>query len=98
MRKADKDLLALERVFKALSHQSRRQILLIIQFRGGQMTAGQIAARFSHSWPTTTRHLKVLQEAELLTVESEGRERIYRIAHRQLARVQSGFLKWFESE
>ncbi len=96
MRKAEKDLLALDRVFKALAHPSRRQILLIIQFRSGEMTAGQIAKRFSHSWPTTTRHLKVLQEAELLTVESEGRERIYRINHKRLARIQTGFLKWFE--
>ena len=57
--------------------------------------AGQIAKRFSHSWPTTTRHLNVLQEAELLTVESEGRERIYRVDHKRLARMQTGFLKWF---
>ena len=98
MRKAEKDLQALDGAFKALAHASRRQILLIIQFRGGQMTAGEIAARFSHSWPTTTRHLKVLQEAALLTVETEGRERIYRVNHRQLARVRSGFLKWFEGE
>jgi len=96
VRKAEKDLLTLDRVFKALAHQSRRQILLVIQFRGGAMTAGQIAKRFSHSWPTTTRHLNVLQEAELLTVESAGRERIYRIDHKRLARVQTGFLNWFE--
>ena len=47
-------------------------------------------------WPTTTRHLKVLQEAGLLTVEAAGRERIYRLDHRRLARVQTGFLNWFE--
>ena len=95
MRQAEKDLAALDLVFKALAHAARRQILLILQFRGGEMSAGQIARRFSHSWPTTTRHLRVLQEAKLLSVTTEGRERIYRIDHEQLGRLQTGFLRWF---
>jgi hypothetical protein len=43
-------------VFAALDNAARRQILMILHFRGDRMTAGEIADRFSCSWPTTSRH------------------------------------------
>jgi hypothetical protein len=55
------ELEALQAVF-ALAHPARRQILLTVYFRG-EMSAGQIAGRFAHAWPTTTRHLRVLESA-----------------------------------
>ena len=66
------DLAAQEKVFAALAHPQRRQILLVIHFRGGTMTAGQIADRFSCSWPTTTRHLRALESAGLVRVRKSG--------------------------
>ena len=68
---------ATESVFVALAHPSRRHILLTLQFRGGEMSAGEIAERFGCSWPTTTRHLNILREAELISVVRRGRERVY---------------------
>lgn len=59
------------------------------------MTAGEIAKRFSCSWPTTTRHLKVLQQAGLVRVEKQGRERIYVLVQDRLAVVRE-WLGWFE--
>ncbi len=67
-------------VFAALAHESRRQILLVLHFRGGRATAGEIAQRFACTWPTTTRHLKVLIDAGLVRVEKRGRERWYELA------------------
>src|SRR5688572_18952400 len=67
----------LERVFGALAHASRRHILVVLSARGGHMSAGEIADRFACSWPTTTRHLKVLVEAGLVHVTPQGRERLY---------------------
>jgi DNA-binding transcriptional ArsR family regulator len=32
-----------------------------------------LAARFQHSWPTTTWHLKVLEDAGLVSMQYEGR-------------------------
>jgi DNA-binding transcriptional ArsR family regulator len=72
-----KALEELELLFTALSHPVRRQILLIVHYWGGSMTAGDLAGRFEHSWPTTTRHLQVLEEAGLLTHERIGRQRHY---------------------
>ena len=83
-------------VFRALAHHSRRQILLILHFRGGRMTAGEIAKRFSCSWPTTTRHLRVLEEAGLVRVRKDGRERIYALDRERLLGRTAEWLRWFE--
>jgi catechol 2,3-dioxygenase-like lactoylglutathione lyase family enzyme len=42
------------------------------------MTSGEIAEQFSTAWSTTTRHLAVLRDAGLVSVEKRGRERVYR--------------------
>lgn len=85
----------LESVFSALAHATRRHILLVLHFRGGEMTAGEIANRFGCSWPTTSRHLGVLEGAGLVRVEKRGRERIYRVDDERLVQVASGFLEPF---
>ena len=92
------ELLELERVFKALSHASRRHVLIVLNARGGRMTAGAIARRFSCSWPTTTRHLRVLADAGLVSVEKRGRESTYVLQTEALKRVVGGWLHWFEAE
>jgi len=84
-------------VFAALAHASRRHVLLVLRFRGGAMTAGEIADRFSCSWPTTTRHLRVLEEAGLVRVEQRGRERVYRLDTARLLGVTTSWLRWFRA-
>lgn len=97
-KKADpkKRLEELDAVLSALAHAARRQILLVVRFRGGAMSAGQIADRFGHTWPTTSRHLRVLERAGLLTHRKRGRVRIYRVNTRKLAVVEH-WLRWFET-
>ena len=82
-------------MFAALAHEQRRHILLTLHFRGGEMTAGDIADRFHCSWPTTSRHLRVLEDAGLVTVEKRGRERVYRLDTTRLLDVAAGWLDWF---
>ena len=62
------------------------------------MTAGEIADRFHCSWPTTSRHLRVLEEAGLVAVEKRGRERIYHLVADRLNQVAGGWLEWFKPE
>lgn len=83
-----------EAVFAALDSAARRQILMILHFRGDSMTAGEIADRFSCAWPTTSRHLRKLEDAGLVTVERAGREWIYRL-NRERLRVAADWLGWF---
>jgi len=84
-----------DRVFAALAHPTRRQVLLVLRFRGGEMTAGEIAARFDCSWPTVTRHLKVLLAAGLVAHTRHGRKRIYRLQDQHLRQVTADWLQWF---
>ncbi len=88
----------LESVFKALASAPRRQILLVLHFRGGEMTAGSIQERFGCSWPTTSRHLKVLREAGLVVVEQRGRERAYSLDRRRLTAVVGDWVGLFADD
>jgi DNA-binding transcriptional ArsR family regulator len=90
----DEPLDAYEAVFTALAHPVRRRILLTVYFNGGSTTAGDIAAMFGHAWPTTTRHLQVLESAGLLRHERQGRTRFYRIDTHRLNLVRD-WLAWF---
>ena len=85
----------LERVFGALSHASRRHILLVLHARGDRVKAGDIARRFSCSWPTTTRHLRVLEEAGLVRTVQLGRERFYALERARLRSVVGDWLAHF---
>ncbi len=87
---------ALDQVVTAIAHPARRQILLTLHFRGGTATAGELAARFEHAWPTTTRHLRVLEDAGLLQHEKVGRTRRYRLDRERLALVTE-WLGWFDT-
>jgi DNA-binding transcriptional ArsR family regulator len=89
------ELEAQDAVFAALAHASRRHILVVLQARGGRVRAGDIASRFACSWPTTTRHLRVLEDAGLVSVEQEGRERFYVLERERLRAVAGDWLKNF---
>lgn len=91
-----RELEDLDHVFAALAHRSRRTILTILDARGGEMTSGAIAERFDCAWPTTTRHLRVLEDAELVHVELRGRERIYRLDRERLVAVAGGWVARFD--
>lgn len=88
---------AYEAVFGALAHPARRRILLTIYFNEGEMPAGEIAAMFAHAWQTTSRHLRVLEAAGLLSRERRGRMRIYRLERKRLALV-SEWLAHFQAK
>ena len=76
----------------ALSHEARRHILLILSHLGGELPSGYLATRFQHSWPTTTRHLGVLERAGLVEVRRQGRSSHYRLNRERLSRVVGGWL------
>ena len=79
-------------MFEALSHEARRHIVLLLSHSGGELPSGYLAKRFSHSWPTTTRHLHVLEAAGLVSVRREGRNCVYRLERERLQEVLGGWL------
>ena len=72
-RKAVEDEL-FDRVFKALSSRTRREILDLLQKQ--PRTTGELCARFPGlDRCTVMQHLDVLEDAELVIAQREGRER-----------------------
>jgi len=82
-----------EGVFGALSHEARRQIVLVLSHYGPELPSGYLAKRFTHSWPTTTRHLHVLEAAGVVSVRLEGRNCWYRLNRDYLRQVVGGWLE-----
>jgi DNA-binding transcriptional ArsR family regulator len=60
-----------------LGDPTRRQIVEILA--GGALRAGDIASRFEMSAPAVSQHLKVLREANLVSVRRDAQRRIYEL-------------------
>ena len=65
----------LDATMRALADPTRREILKAL--RGGDLAAGDIAARFPMTAASVSHHLSVLKEAGLVKVERNGRNQIY---------------------
>jgi DNA-binding transcriptional ArsR family regulator len=57
--------------FKALAHPMRRDI--VERLSGGEATVGEVTRGFSVSKPTISRHLKMLEEAGIVSRIVDGR-------------------------
>lgn len=77
-------------VFRALADATRRQILQ--DLRAGEMTAGEIASRFTISGPSISRHLSILKASGLLTERREANRIFYALVEERLASCVGGFL------
>lgn len=77
-------------VFRALADPTRRQILQ--DLRAGEMTAGEIGARFPISGPSISRHLGVLKAAGLVRERREANRIHYSLVEDRLALCVGGFL------
>ena len=82
-----------EKVFNALAHATRRHVLIMLARLGGELPSGYLAKRFRHSWPTTTRHLKILEDAGLVKVQRKGRSALYRLDRERLTGVVGSWLQ-----
>lgn len=60
---------------RALGDPTRREILRAL--RAGDLTAGDIASRFSITAASISHHLNVLREAGLVQSQREGRTIVY---------------------
>ena len=78
-------------VFEALAHEVRRHIVQLLAHFDPELPSGYLAKRFTHSWPTTARHLHVLEAAGIVSVRREGRSCFYRLERDDLTRL---FGKW----
>ena len=61
------------------------------------MTSGELAARFDCTWPTTSRHLRVLTDAGVVTVTKAGRQRNYAVSAEALDDVAGRWIDRFRA-
>jgi DNA-binding transcriptional ArsR family regulator len=72
----------LNTVFFALADSTRRAILA--RLAHGEASGTELARPFSISVPAISKHLRVLEHAELILHRKEGRTHLFRLAARPL--------------
>ena len=68
--------MGMDAVAHALTEPNRREILRLVC--DNERTVGDIASHFTVTRPAISQHLRVLENAELVTVRADGNRRYYR--------------------
>jgi len=66
----------MDSVFKALADQSRRRLLDRLRTRNGQ-TLGELCKGLAMSRQAVSKHLGILEDANLIATEKHGREKLH---------------------
>ncbi|MBS6507590.1 MAG: winged helix-turn-helix transcriptional regulator [Paraclostridium bifermentans] len=82
------------KVFKALSDETRREILKLLNKQ--DLSAGEISNHFDMSKPSISKHLDILRDAELISSEKKGQFVIYSINTSVIQEVLGNFLDVFQ--
>jgi DNA-binding transcriptional ArsR family regulator len=78
-------------VFAVIAEATRRDIL--VSLRSGDKAVGELVEELDASQPTISKHLKVLREADLVSMRAQGQKRYYALNPKPLAGVAS----WLET-
>jgi DNA-binding transcriptional ArsR family regulator len=76
-----------DRALTALADPTRRQVF--DRLRSGPQPVSALAAGLPVSRPAVSQHLKILKEAGLVTDQSDGARRLYRIDRDGLASLRA---------
>jgi DNA-binding transcriptional ArsR family regulator len=66
----------MDKVFKALADPGRRQLLDRLHANNGQ-TLGELCGHLEMTRQAVTKHLKLLEEANLVVIQWRGREKLH---------------------
>ncbi len=87
-------------IFDVIADGTRRDILQLLRERAASGEHGtsvsQIVNQLGVSQPTVSKHLKVLREAELVSVREEGQHRYYRLSTAPLDEVDDWLVPFFD--
>lgn len=79
--------------FNAVAEPRRRQILDVLA--GGGRPVGDLVQELGIPQPLVSKHLRVLREVDLVRVQDQGRQRIYRLNGQPLAPIHE-WVRQFE--
>lgn len=85
----------IDQAFKALADPTRRDILERLTMAPASIS--DLARRYDISLPAVMKHVRVLEEAELVRSEKRGRTRECRLGARQLDEVAQ-WIEWYRAE
>jgi DNA-binding transcriptional ArsR family regulator len=85
----------LDRTFAALSDPTRRAMLERLSL--GPATISQLARPARISLPGVLKHIRILEEAELVTSEKNGRSRECRLGPAQLDDARA-WIEWYRGQ
>jgi len=68
--------MSMDAVFRALADKSRRRLLDRLRARNGQ-TLGEMCEGLDMTRRAVTKHLTILEEANLIATEKRGREKLH---------------------
>ena len=74
-------------VFAVIAEATRRDILVAL--RKGDKAVGELVQELEASQPTISKHLKVLREADLVSMRAQGQKRYYTLNPKPLAGIAS---------
>jgi DNA-binding transcriptional ArsR family regulator len=77
----------MQTTFAALIEPNRRRILDLL--RTEERTVGELATHLALSQPAVSKHLRVLREAELVSVRVDAQRRRYRLRPARLAELDA---------
>jgi len=82
-------------VFNAIAEPRRRQIVELLARRGG-LAVGVLVAALGLPQPAVSKHLSVLHKVGVVTVNRQGKQRVYNLEAEKLKAVHD-WVKTFES-
>lgn len=89
--------MSMDRVFKALADKSRRRLLDLLHAENGR-TLGDLCAHLDMSRQAVTKHLNVLEEANLVAVVWRGREKLHYLNPVPLHEIYERWIGKFEHQ
>jgi DNA-binding transcriptional ArsR family regulator len=85
----------LDRTFSALSDSTRRRILE--RLAGGPASISQLADPFGMSLTGMKKHVRILEEAKLVTSGKKGRTRVCRLGPARLDEA-TAWIEWYRAQ
>jgi len=86
----------IDNVFKALADPSRRQLLDRLRADNGQ-TLGQLCEHLDMSRQAVTKHLKILESANLVVTIRRGREKLHYLNPIPIQEIADRWISHYES-
>ncbi len=87
--------MSMDAVFKALADKSRRRLLDRLHARNGQ-TLSALCAGHDMSRQAVTKHLMILEAANLIATRKEGREKLHYLNPVPIHRIADRWIGKFE--